>query len=110
MPATSKSSNRPAHNILITSANEPDTQVDSAVDRAFTGVSMISLPFGCRIYLAVESINMHASFDTLALLVDEVIRQSSLNGHAFVFRNRLKDKIKVFWWDRYGFWISYRRI
>lgn len=71
---------------------------------------MINLPAGCQIYLAMDPINMHASFDRLALLVEEIIQQSPLNGHLFVFRNRQKDKIKILWWDRNGFWIFYRRI
>lgn len=71
---------------------------------------MITLPAGTRIYLAVAPINMHASFDKLAMLVEEVIQQSPLNGHVFVFRNRQKDKIKLIVWDRNGFWIFYRRI
>ena len=71
---------------------------------------MITLPAGCRIYLAMQPINMHASFDRLALLVEEIIQQSPLNGHLFVFRNKQRDKIKILWWDRYGFWIYYRRL
>lgn len=71
---------------------------------------MITLPVGCRIYLAMQPINMHASFDRLALLVEEIIQQSPLNGHLFVFRNKQRDKIKILWWDRYGFWIYYRRL
>lgn len=71
---------------------------------------MINLPSGCRIYLAMEPINMNSSFDKLSLLVEEVIQQSPLNGHVFVFRNRSRDKIKMLLWDRSGFWIYYRRI
>jgi len=71
---------------------------------------MINLPAGCCIYLAMEPINMNSSFDKLALLVEEVIQQSPLNGQVFVFRNRSRDKIKMLLWDRNGFWIFYRRI
>ena len=53
---------------------------------------------------------MHASFDKLALLVEEVIQQSPLNGHLFVFRNRKRDKVKAILWDRNGFSIYYRRL
>ena len=71
---------------------------------------MIELPVNCRIYMAVQPINMHASFDRLALLVEDIIKQSPLSGHLFVFRNKQRDKIKALWWDRYGFWIYYRRL
>lgn len=71
---------------------------------------MISFPSHCRIYLAIEPINMHASFDSLALRVEDVIQQSPLNGHLFIFFNKRRDKLKALIWDRNGFWIFYRRI
>jgi transposase len=71
---------------------------------------MISFPSHCRIYMAIEPINMNSSFDRLSLLVEEIIKQSPLNGHLFVFRNKQRDKIKLLLWDRNGFWIYYRRL
>lgn len=71
---------------------------------------MIALPPDIKIYLALEPINMHRSFDGLAILVQEVIKQNPLNGHLFVFRNKPADKIKLFIWDRNGFFIFYKRI
>jgi len=71
---------------------------------------MIPLATGCRIYFALEPVNMHASFDKLALLAEEIVQKSPLSGHLFVFRNKQRDKIKMLLWDRYGFWIYYRRL
>ena len=71
---------------------------------------MISLPENTRIYLALEPINMHRSFDGLALLVKDVIELNPLSGHLFVFRNKRGDKIKCLIWDRNGFAIGYKRI
>ena len=68
---------------------------------------MIAFPAECKIYLATQPINMHASFDRLALLVEDVIQQSPLSGHLFVFFNRRKDKVKALIWDRNSFWIFY---
>ena len=71
---------------------------------------MIWIPTQCRIYLALEPVNMHSSFDSLSLRVEEVIQQSPLNGHLFIFFNKRRDKLKALIWDRNGFWIHYRRI
>ena len=71
---------------------------------------MITLPSNIRLYLALDPINMHRSFDGLAILAQEVIQQNPLNGHLFLFRNKRADKIKGLYWDRNGFWIFYKRI
>ena len=71
---------------------------------------MISVPEGVQIYLAVQPINMRKSFDGLAALVQEQIKQNPLNGQLFVFRNKAADKIKLLCWDRNGFLIFYKRL
>ena len=71
---------------------------------------MIRLPEGTCIYLAVQPVRMHKSFDGLAALTHEVIKQNPLNGHVFVFRNKLADKLKILCWDRNGFAIVYKRL
>ena len=53
---------------------------------------------------------MHRSFDGLAIIAQEVVQQSPLNGHIFVFRNKRADKIKILQWDRNGFLIFYKRV
>jgi transposase len=71
---------------------------------------MINLPAGIKIYLAIAPINMHRSFDGLSMLAQEVVQQNPLKGHLFVFRNKRADKIKLFIWDRNGFFIFYKRV
>ncbi len=53
---------------------------------------------------------MRKAFDGLSGLVKDVIREDVLSGHLFVFINRRKDRVKVLWWDRSGFWLLYKRL
>ena len=71
---------------------------------------MIQLPQDVKIYMAVQPVTMRKSFDGLAVLVQEVLKQNPLSSHLFVFRNKAADKIKLMWWDRNGFMIVYKRL
>lgn len=71
---------------------------------------MIQLPHDVKIYMAVQPVNMRKSFDGLAVIVQEVLRQNPLSSHLFVFRNKASDKLKLLWWDRNGFAIYYKRL
>lgn len=71
---------------------------------------MLSLPPAVRIFLAIEPTRMHLSFDRLAALARDVIRQDPLSGHLFVFHNRVGDRLKILFWDRSGFCLWYKRL
>jgi transposase len=63
-----------------------------------------------RVFVATRPTDMRRSFDGLAALAREVVRQDPLAGHLFLFRNRTGDRVKILWWDRGGFVIYYRRL
>lgn len=71
---------------------------------------MLSLPPSVRVFVALGATDLRKSFDALAVIVREVLRQDPLSGHLFVFLNRRKDRIKVLYWDRVGFCLFYKRL
>jgi hypothetical protein len=71
---------------------------------------VLSLPPAVRIFVACGAVDLRKSFDALAAVVREVLRQDPLAGHLFVFMNRRRDRIKVLYWDRVGFCLFYKRL
>lgn len=65
---------------------------------------------GAPVYVAAEAVDMRKSIDGLARLVEESLPVSPFAGGVFVFFNRARDKVKLLWWDRHGFWLAYKRL
>lgn len=71
---------------------------------------MLMLPSTCKIFVSAAPCDMRRSFDRLASMVQEILHQSPLSGHLFVFRGRRNDRLKILYWERGGFAIWYRRL
>jgi transposase len=71
---------------------------------------VLSLPPAVKVFICTAPVDCRRSFDGLALVAEQVIRQSPTSGHLFVFRNRSGDRAKVLWWDRSGYCIWYKRL
>lgn len=71
---------------------------------------MISFGSNTKVYLAVGPTDMRKAINGLMVLVEDVLHGDPFSSHLFVFCNRLRDKIKILYWHRNGFWLLYRRL
>ena len=71
---------------------------------------MLSLPASVRILLCLQPTEMRRSFDGLAMLVEQVLGESPVSGHLFVFANKRRDRVKILYWERGGLAIWYKRL
>lgn len=71
---------------------------------------MLTLPPVVRVFVALDPIDMRASFDGLAAAVAARMRLDPLSGHLFVFLNRSRSLMKILFWDRSGLCILYKRL
>lgn len=70
---------------------------------------MLTLPTSVKVYLAVDPVSMHLSFDRLSGMVKR-LGLDPMTGHLFVFINRPKNHMKVLFYDRSGFCQIYKRL
>ena len=63
-----------------------------------------------QVYLATGVTDMRKSINGLSIMVSELLGHDPFNGSVFVFCNRHRDKLKILYWERNGFWLYYRRL
>jgi len=71
---------------------------------------MLNLPPSVRIFIARDVVDLRKGFDGLSGLVINVIDEDPQSGHLFVFFNRRRDRVKILYWDRSGYWLMYKRL
>ena len=71
---------------------------------------MIHIGEHTRVYLASGATDMRKAIDGLSVLVVDVLQADPFSSHLFVFCNRGRDKLKILYWHRNGFWLFYRRL
>jgi len=71
---------------------------------------MLTIGGTTRVFLAVQPVDLHASFTRLYGYVAEVLRENPRSGHWFVFTNRRKARIKILVFDGTGLWILNKRL
>jgi transposase len=62
------------------------------------------------IYVATGTTDMRLSFDGLHSLVIGQIKQSPQSGHLFLFANKRRDRMKIYFYDGSSAWVCARRM
>ena len=60
---------------------------------------MLSVSPATRVFVALSPVDMRRSFNGLYAEVQTVLKEDPLSGHLFVFTNRLRNRIKIIWFD-----------
>jgi transposase len=74
------------------------------------GQEVLSVSPATRVFVALNPVDMRLSFNGLYALAQSVLGQDPLTGHLFVFTNRLKNRIKIIYWDGSGLWVCAKRL
>lgn len=70
---------------------------------------MLSFP-GAQIFLVAGVTDMRKSFRGLPAIVENVVGKNPLSGQVFLFCNRRRNRLKILFFDRNGYWICAKRL
>ena len=62
------------------------------------------------VYLHREPVDFRKSINGLAVIVEAEMAMAPLSGALYVFCNRMRDKLKLLYWDASGFALWYKRL
>ena len=65
---------------------------------------------GLKVYLHREAVDGRKNINGLALLVEQALGLDFFAPALFVFGNRRRDRIRILFWDRNGFWLMTKRL
>ena len=71
---------------------------------------MLNLSTATRIFVALEPVDMRKGFNGLYARVQSVLREEPTSGHWFVFTNKLRNRLKILFWDGSGLWVCAKRL
>lgn len=63
-----------------------------------------------KFYAAMKPIDFRMGIDSLTALINRELKSNIYDGSLYVFHNKAKDKVKIFFWDRNGFVTYYKRL
>jgi transposase len=65
---------------------------------------------GLRVCLDAEPVDLCRSFEGLALLVKQALKEDERSSQIFVFTNRRHRLLKILYWDGTGLWLLSKRL
>ena len=71
---------------------------------------MISVPAGVRVVAAAAPVDGRKGMDSLAVMVQQALRDNPFSGDIYIFRTRKGDRIKIVTWDGTGLWLHHKRL
>lgn len=71
---------------------------------------MLSIGESCRIFVAREAVDFRKQFDGLCSIAADDLHLDPFGGHAFVFFNKRRDRVKILVYQHTGFWLHYKRL
>lgn len=63
-----------------------------------------------RILVATQPVDFRKGHDSLAALVQSVLKEDPFTGTVFVFRAKRADRLKILFWDGSGLVMAYKRL
>jgi transposase len=70
----------------------------------------VILASSVQAFVCAEPIDMRKQIDGLAQLVEPLFAADAFGGQMFVFLGKRRNKVKLLWWDRHGFFLLYKRL
>ena len=61
-----------------------------------------------QVYLVSGVTDMRKAINGLSIIISEQLVGNPFSGSVYVFCNRQRDKLKILFWERNGFWLYYR--
>jgi transposase len=71
---------------------------------------MIVPPAGVRVLVATQPIDFREGADSLAAIVQTVLRHDPFSGTIYVFRCKRADRVKLLVWDGSGLVLRWKRL
>jgi transposase len=71
---------------------------------------MLRLPRSVRVFVSTRPVHCSTEADGLVRRVREDIGEDPYSGNLFCFFDRRRTRVKLFVWDRNGFWLFNKRL
>ena len=71
---------------------------------------MLNISSNARLFFYTQPVKMHRSFEGLSAGVEQMFPGELLSGAYFIFLHRLRDHMKVLYWDGDGLAIWYKKL